>query len=843
MAVVTETTDAPENDTTPYEIVVGDSFQGTLSPTGERDWIAIDLVEGDLVSFTLTGGSLSDPYLRIYDSTGALVDYNDDFGEGLDSFLTLAVESTETYYIEVASWSDDGSGSYTLETAVAPPPDPLEAIDWGTQLPDNEVTYYFAPNGVTADGVTSEGYNAYEMARFEAAFAMIATYTNLTFTEVNSAAAADFTFVLDTNELPSNLYGYMNPPGEPNPGVGVFNGNNWDRSAGGSLDLGGDGFFTVIHELGHGLGLAHPHDTGGTSEVMTGVDGSSDTGTFSLNQGIFTVMSYNSSFVEGPVGTPAPDTNSGSMGSFMAFDIALLQQKYGANPNTGSGNTVYTLDDDTSYWLAIYDVGGTDTIVNDSNTAATIDLRAASLLFEAGGGGFASAIDGIAGGFTIANGTVIENATGGAAGDTLSGNAIANVLVGLAGNDTIFGRRGHDTISGGTGNDSIDAGLGNDIVAGGIGADDMDGGAGRDTLTYAASGAAVNIRLGSSNNTGGDAEGDIITSFERVVGSDFNDVMRAMDLAGTTLEGGDGNDRLYGGMNAQVLRGEAGNDTITGYGGPNINQSGIGDVIDGGFGNDILAGSAGADTIIGGFGNDIIAGNANDDSLVGNNGKDTVTYANSDAGVNVLLNSASNSGGHAAGDILEGFERVVGSDFDDTIAANNVNAATIEGGAGNDRIIGGGNFQSLRGGGGNDTITGYSGADPSSSSVRDIIVGDVGNDVLAGAGGDDTIDGGTGNDLIRGNAGDDILNGGTGFDTFIFGLTSETDTILDFQDDIDTLRLEQAIWGGGLTAQEVVNTFAVDTSGDTVFDFGSGLVVVVENMADRQDMVDDLSFA
>ena len=226
----------------------------------------------------------------------------------------------------------------------------------------------------------------------------------------------------------------------------------------------------VIHELGHGLGLAHPHDTGGTSEVMTGVGGSSDTGAFSLNQGIFTVMSYNSSFVEGPVGTPAPGTDSGSMGSFMAFDIALLQQKYGANPNTGGGNTVYTLDDDTSYWLAIYDVGGTDTIVNDSNTAATIDLRAASLLFESGGGGFASAIDGIAGGVTIANGTVIENATGGAAGDTLSGNAIANVLVGLAGNDTIFGRRGQDTISGGTGNDSIDAGSGDDLVAGGIGA-------------------------------------------------------------------------------------------------------------------------------------------------------------------------------------------------------------------------------------------------------------------------------------------------------------------------------------------------------------------------------------
>ena len=118
-----------------------------------------------------------------------------------------------------------------------------DTINWGTQQADTVVTVYFVPNGESRtydsfeDDVTSEGFNAYEKAQFQAAFDRIASVSGLTFEIVTGTAAganADFQMVLDTNEisnLPSDdqFLGYFNPPGEAYAGVGVFNGAFWDR--------------------------------------------------------------------------------------------------------------------------------------------------------------------------------------------------------------------------------------------------------------------------------------------------------------------------------------------------------------------------------------------------------------------------------------------------------------------------------------------------------------------------------------------------------------------------------------------------------------------------------------
>ncbi len=62
----------------------------------------------------------------------------------------------------------------------------------------------------------------------------------------------------------------------------------------------------LAHEPMHALGLAHPHDTGGTSSIMNGVVKSGDYGDFNLNQGVFTVMTYNNGYFTGTPGS-APD--------------------------------------------------------------------------------------------------------------------------------------------------------------------------------------------------------------------------------------------------------------------------------------------------------------------------------------------------------------------------------------------------------------------------------------------------------------------------------------------------------------------------------------------------------
>jgi len=379
----------------------------------------------------------------------------------------------------------------------------LQSIDWGTQVADTSIDVYFGVAGYQADGYTSEGFNAYEIGQFQAAFAMISSVTNVTFNNVGSAAAADFKLVLDTNEI-GGFLGYFNPPGEPNEGVGVFNGAAWDYTPGGDLEEGGYGFVTIVHELLHGLGLAHPHDNGGTSPVMDGVTSSfGDTGTYGLNQGLYTTMTYNSGYEDGPVGTAGGWGSWGYEAGPMALDIAVLQDKYGVNTSYNNGNNTYTMPTANvtgTMWSAIWDTGGTDKIVYLGSDDANIDLRAATLLDQVGGGGWVSAAEGVAGGFTIANGVVIENAIGGSGADTITGNNVANDLKGKGGydnisggggNDTLYGQGGkdwlygdadHDTLYGGGGADRLFGGSGNDYLDGGEGNDNLFGQGGRDTL-------------------------------------------------------------------------------------------------------------------------------------------------------------------------------------------------------------------------------------------------------------------------------------------------------------------------------------------------------------------------
>ncbi|MFT4742071.1 MAG: serralysin [Yoonia sp.] len=204
---------------------------------------------------------------------------------------------------------------------------------------------FFAPNGQTFDGYTSEGFNAYERAQILEMMDNLSDVIGLNFNVVNSAAAADLTLVLDLNEIsnePNPYLGYFNPPGTFNEGIGVFNGDLWDRTAGGDLERGGFGYVTVVHELLHGLGMAHPHDTGGTSNIMSGVSSNfGDYGDFDLNQGIFTVMTYNSGYFTGTAGSAPANPSGGDFGfegGAMALDIAVLQALYGTNTTHASGN-------------------------------------------------------------------------------------------------------------------------------------------------------------------------------------------------------------------------------------------------------------------------------------------------------------------------------------------------------------------------------------------------------------------------------------------------------------------------------------------------------------------------
>ena len=284
---------------------------------------------------------------------------------------------------------------------------------------------------------------------------------------------------------------------------------------------------------------------------------------------------------------------------------------YGANTATRTGNDIYALpigNKPGTGWTAIVDAGGNDTITAEAATnKVTIDLRAATLAVgDQAAGGYRSSEFVTSGGFTIARGTVIENAIGGSNGDDLMGNDAGNMLRGNGGQDKIWGYAGNDLIYGDAAYDQIWAGLGNDTVFGGTDDDTLKGEDGNDQLFGETGwddlygGAGDDVLIGASGQ-------------DKLFGEDGNDLIRG-DEEIDKIFAGSGNDTVNGGTESDQIDGEAGDDIVHGDDGH--------DYLRGDAGNDFLFGDIGADNIRGGAGNDMLCGGLNGDYLYGEAGKD-----------------------------------------------------------------------------------------------------------------------------------------------------------------------------------------------------------------------------
>jgi len=819
-AAFIETTDAGSATASSYTISAGDTFSGTIATAGDRDGLRIHLDAGNTYQFEMLGAAsgftLNDPYLRLYDSAGTLLEDADDGGARWDSQLTFTASASGDYYLDASAFQDGHTGSYQLSatqisSASTVSNDVLADylingfwVDWG------ETSRHFDTSGsnqITVD-ITTISSAAQQLARW--AFQAWEAVANIDFVEVSSGAQITF----DDSDAQGTA---ANTATVFSDGVtisaNVLISDSWIYWEGAKIDS--YGLQTYIHEIGHALGLGHLGLYNGSGTYP-------DDAGFLNDSWQVSIMSYFSQ---------TDNTSTGASYAFdvtpMVADILAIQWVSGASTLL-SGNTVYGAGTNLSGYMrtlmtaiasgstsssyggeavamTISDSGGTDTI-DLSFSASNQKLSLVAETF--------SDVDGLLGNLGIARGTVIEIGITGAGNDTLLGNAAANTLFGRGGNDsllggdaadtlvgdtgadTLLGEAGEDRIEGGDGADSVIAGEGADSIWGSLGGDTIKGEAGADFLAGEAGadllygGADADLLLGGSENDTliGDAGADTLLGEggdDRIEGGDGADSVIAGDGA-DSIWGSLANDTIWGNAGADFVAGEAGADLL--YGGADA------DLLLGGSENDTLVGDLGNDTLYGETGNDRIEGGDGADSVIAGDGADSIwgSLANDTIWGNA---GADFVAGEAGADLLYGgadADLLLGGSENDTLVGEAGND-TLYGETGNDRIEGGDGADSVSAGEGadsiwgslaNDTIWGNAGADFVAGEAgadllyggadADLLLGGSENDTLVGEAGNDTLYGETGNDRIEGGDGADSVSAGDGADSIWGSLANDT---------------------------------------------------------------------
>ena len=329
------------------------------------------------------------------------------------------------------------------------------------------------------------------------------------------------------------------------------------------------------------------------------------------------------------------------------------------------------------------------------------------------------------------------------------------------------------------------------------------------------------VEVGTSFTEGNEIDVAYVTpalqSGNQIGGSSGRDLVLALD-GDDTITMSAGNDYIYGGRGVDTVDFKDATAAIT----VEINQSGK-LTVSGGFGSQDFFDSI-----------EKIIGTDQDDtfkvsSLTTDAGQAYKGFDGGDGDGDTLDLSGFSEGFDGSSVEIKNFEKIIGTDQDDTIEVDGDSDTEIEAKGGNDTITGadgddkldgGEGNDDLKGGAGDDTIDGGEGDDTiDGGDGNDTIKGDAGKDDIKGGAGNDAIEGGEGDDTIDGGAGNDELKGGAGSDTIDGGAGNDT---LDGGDGSDTLT-----GGAGNDTYRVGNGDTIeggsDGSGDSIFLDGTKL--------------------
>ncbi|MEV8468180.1 M10 family metallopeptidase [Fluviibacterium sp. DFM31] len=809
------------------------------------------------------------------------------------------------------------NGSATLSTEPDTPPGASEiqallspAGPWST----GDLSYGFASSA--ADYPSS--YSAYmEPGHFlnfsdagkdvlRDAFSAWNAVSGLNMTETGNAASA--VIRVGGSSVPDTAWAYS-------PGTYDANGDIWFGLDQAYFDkmiaptpvpyIGSYEYLVSLHEIGHSVGLKHPHDNPTTMD--SAYDGLE-----------YTVMSYRS-YLGGPRSSYTVES-WGYPQSLMMLDLLAIQELYGANYATLSGNTVYSFDPATGEMLidgvsqgtpganrifrTLWDGNGTDLIdLSNYTTDLEIDLNAGRGL-DLDVGGLSQRAQLVGGSAPIYAArhvymsllhqgdtrSLIENATGGSANDLMIGNQLDNVLRGRGGNDFLTGGLGADTLDLGNGANTVTdslVGLDGDTVI------DFDGddtvvikgtalGAGQ--VSYDAASGVLSVDLD------GDGTAEASLTFSGLAATDSFDVATANGNTHLTLTGGSagtgGGTGGTGGGTGGTGGGTGGTGGGTGGTGgaevvylsnatEKLKSSGAAAavIIAGGGRNDIFAGS-GDDVLVGGAGSDRLDGRNGDDVLFGGAGKDTLTggrgndrflFTSDDE-----LHSSSAKKDYITDftqgeDIIDlsGFGFASFSDLDlrsdaagvkiiasskHFIIVQGLNVADM---TANDFVLTNSLVVTLPGASGStDTVLGST--DDLlrvTDNVTATVHGGGGNDRLLFSYGAQDLYGGDGKDYISGGRDNDLLDGGLGDDTLIGGRGAD---VFVFQDtlaqagDVDTIRDfelgSDTIRLEGVAATTLAGLNLVQNGSDAELTLSNGQTIVLQDTTASALNLSDFEF-
>lgn len=703
----------------------------------------------------------------------------------------------------------------------------LASLRWSGSL-----TYSFPTAGSQYTGYGSgqepfDDFGALNGAQKAVVRQILTSYSavaNIDLTEV-SGGAGDLRFGM-TGGTDGPAHAYL-PDNSPT------GGDSWYRKSDSFYNplKGTYGYHGFVHEIGHALGLKHPHDTDNFGTMNSSHDAMT-----------YTVMSYRS--MASGLASERGYTNEffGYAQGPMMYDIAALQHMYGARYDSMPVDTVYRFDPATGemflndvgqgapganrVFTTVWDGGGTDTYdLSAYAETVRIDLRPGfstdtSDIQKANLGNGRYAAGNVFNAFLHRGDSrsLIENGIGGAGDDRLIGNEAGNRLDGGAGADSMAGGAGADTYvvddagdvideSDGSGLDavlaSIDFELGEDlenlrltgvdallgagnalanIITGNDASNRLDGRGGADTMR-GGKGSDIYVvdnvqdRLFEQSGEGVDT---VVTSLSYVLPSE----VERLSLGGSNAVSGTGNEL------ANAITGNAAANRIDGLGGADL-MKGVG-------GNDIYKVDHVRDRIVEAAGGGL-------DQV-----RSSVSYALS-AEVEALVltgasaikgigNAQANTlAGNSARNLLDGgagADRMTGGGGDDVYIVDNKADVTLESAdAGIDRAQSSVSV-TLRANLENLGLTGAAAVNGTGNALANAIGGNAGSNILIGLAGADRLTGGDGADQLHGGGGNDRLTGGEGMDRFFFDSRPSQaggwDAILDFTAADDSIFLDHA---------------------------------------------------